>query len=441
MRTTAVLLPSVTATLTATLAAAFAAGCGGAGNSGAAADQVAPAAAFAAVPSEKGGADITGPYEVVADWPKPLSQLPGHDEWTWGATEGLFAESPDRVLVVQLGELPNLQRPALRPYPEVGPSLSFPVGGVPFRYASQGQVASPPGGGGPGADPDDPAVQYKGRPGVDSRWEHLVIAYNAAGDIVEEWTQWDDMLRRPHAIYISPWDEEKHVWIVDDHNHVLYKFTNDGKQLVQTIGTKGEKGADASHFHRPTFMTFLPDGSMFVSDGYNGNRVVKLDKDGAFVTAWGEPGERGGRETRPNYFNVVHGVAADPETGRVYVSDRANRRIQVFEQDGTFVDQWPVGDLTNLQFLIIPADRSGVWGFADRIHKVVKWSFDGRLLYSWGILGDAPGTFLNMHGASVDQEGNLYIAEVGNGRAQKFRPRAGANPAYLVGPPVYSAWQ
>ena len=419
---------------------AFAAGCGGAGAPAAVEEQAAPGAGFAAVPSELGGVDVTGPYEVVVDWPKPLSQLPGHDDWTWGATEGLFAESPDRVLVVQLGELPALERPALRPMPEIGPSLSWPLNGVPYRYASQGGYASPPGGGGPGQDPDDPAVQYRGRPGIDSRWEHLVVAYNAAGDIVEEWTQWDDMLRRPHSIYISPWDEEKHVWIVDDHNHVLYKFTNDGSELVQTVGTKGEKGADESHFHRPTFMAFLPDGSMFVADGYNGNRVVKLDRDGAFVTAWGELGERG-TETRPNYFNTVHGIAADPETGYVYVSDRSNRRIQVFDENGTFIRQWPVGQGTNLQFLIVPADRSGVWGFTDRVSKVVKWDFEGHLLYSWGVLGDIPGTFLNMHGASVDQEGNLYIAEVGNGRAQKFRPRAGANPAMLVGPPVYAAWQ
>ena len=432
MRTRTVLF--ITATL------AFAAGCGGAGAPALVEEQAAPGAGFAAVPSELGGVDATGPYEVVADWPKPMSQLPGHDAWRGGATEGLFAESPDRVLVVQLGELPEFERPALRPMPEIGPSLSWPLNGVPYRYASQGGYASPPGGGGPGQDPDDPAVQYRGRPGIDSRWEHLVVAYNAVGDIVEEWTQWDDMLRRPHSIYISPWDEEKHVWIVDDHNHVLYKFTNDGSELVQTIGTKGEDGADETHFNRPTFMAFLPDGSMFVADGYNGNRVVKLDRDGAFVTAWGELGERG-TETRPNYFNTVHGIAADPETGYVYVSDRSNRRIQVFDENGTFIRQWPVGQGTNLQFLIVPADRSGVWGFTDRVSKVVKWDLEGHLLYSWGVLGDVPGTFLNMHGASVDQEGNLYTAEVGNGRVQKFRPRAGANPAMLVGPPVYAAWQ
>jgi len=111
--------------------------------------QTQPGSGFAAVTGEKGGWDLTGPYEVVSDWPKPLSQLPGHEQWTWGATEAVFAESADRVLVIQLGELPKLQRPSVRALPDVGPSLSFPVGEVPFRHASQGQYAIPPGGGAP----------------------------------------------------------------------------------------------------------------------------------------------------------------------------------------------------------------------------------------------------------------------------------------------------
>src|SRR4051812_9406036 len=208
-----------------------------------------PASGFAAIAGEVGGVDETGPYDI-ANWPKPMSQLPDHDKWTTGSTEAVYAESPDRVFAVQLGELPALAMPETRPLPDIGPSLSWPLNGVPWRYASQGGYASPPGGGGPGQDPDDPKVQYKGRPGIDSRWEHLVIAYNRNGDIVEQWTQWDKMLRRPHGIYVSPYDAEKHVWIIDDHNDVLYQFTHDGKQLLKTIGTKGKRGQDASTFDR-----------------------------------------------------------------------------------------------------------------------------------------------------------------------------------------------
>jgi len=204
---------------------------------------------------------------------------------------------------------------------------------------------------------------------------------------------------------------------------------------VQTIGTVGQKGADATHFNRPTFMAFLPDGTMFVADGYNGNRVVKFDKTGKFVTAWGERGMPP-NETRPGYFNVVHGIAADPMTRRIYVSDRGNRRMQVFDENGKFVDQWPFNNTSSVNFLYANGDGA-VWAFEDPTAKVVKYDREGHLLYAWGALGDYPGAFLNMHGATVDPDGNLYTAEVGNGRLQKFTPRRGARPELLIGkPPV-----
>ena len=395
-----------------------------------------PGAGFAAVPGQKGGQDVFGPYDPVQQWPRPLSEsLPNHEGWTWSQATDVFPESADRVIVAQKGELPVL--PAGRGrgttwLPQIGPSLKFPIGGgVPIREAA----SATPSFGRAAADGSD------GRPGVDWRWEHVIAVFDRNGRMVEDWSQWDKIWGRPHDVEISPYDPQKHVWIVDDHNHALFKFSPDGKQLVQTIGTPGKVGADGAHFNRPTFLAWLPDGTMFVADGYNGTRVAKFDRDGKFLLAWGQRGEPGGREMRPGYFNTVHGIAADPMTRRVYVSDRSNRRIQVFDENGQFVDQWPVGAQTNLQFLIIPADRSGIWGFTDTTARVAKWSFDGRLLYSWGVLGDFPGAFFNMHGASVDQEGNLYIAEVGGGRVQKFRPRQGANPAYLVGRPVYAAWK
>jgi peptidylamidoglycolate lyase len=300
-------------------------------------------------------------------------------------------------------------------------------------------VSSPPGAGAPGADPSDPAQAWKGKMGVDARWEHLLVAVDANGNITEQWTQWDSLFKRPHAIYINPYDPDKHVWVVDDHNHALFKFTHDGKQLVQTIGTKGVAGDDDKHFNRPTYIAWLPDSTMFVSDGYNGHRVVKLDKNGKFLMAWGEKGNPP-NETRPGYFNVVHGIAADPVTHYVYVSDRGNRRMQVFDENGKFIKQWRFETPSSVNCLYIGADRK-IWAFEDTTSKVVEYDADGHLLYAWGTLGDWPGGLFNMHGASVDQEGNLYIAEVAGGRVQKFRPRPGANPEYLVSKPVYAAWK
>jgi sugar lactone lactonase YvrE len=86
------------------------------------------------------------------------------------------------------------------------------------------------------------------------------------------------------------------------------------------------------------------------------------------------------------------------------------------------------------------ADRN-LWAADDRNSKIVEYDLEGHLQYEWGALADWPGGLFNTHGMSVDQEGNFYVAEVGNGRAQKFRPPQGANPALLVGKPVYAAWK
>ena len=385
-----------------------------------------------AAPGPRGGQEQTGPYEVVPDWPKPLSQLKGHEKWTWGAVQGIFAESPNRVYVLMRGELPNLPRPTEVPYPSVGPSLSFPVAQTPFRNASVGPVSSP------GNSGSDGWNGWKGKMGVDARWEHCLFVVDAAGNIVEEWTQWDDIFRRPHSVFVNPYDAEKHVWVVDDRQHAVYKFTNDGKQLVQTLGVKGEAGTDGGHFNRPTFLTWLPDSTLFVADGYANTRVVKFDRDGKYLASWGEKSNRE-NDTTPGTFNAVHGVVADPDTRRVYVTDRENARIQVFDENGKFLDQFSTGGPSTPQVLYLSADKH-LWIVDNDTSKVVKYDMDGRYQYSWGSRGEWPGSLWNVHGISVDQEGNLYLAEVNNGRAQKFRPKRDANPAQVVGKPVRAAW-
>src|SRR6266851_3131078 len=154
-----------------------------------------------------------------------------------------------------------------------------------------------------------------------------MMVFDGAGNLIESWNQYDAKLQRPHFVAISPYDAEKHVWIVDDHEHVIHEFTHDGKTEVRTIGTYGEPGADDKHFNRPTFMDWFPDGSFVVADGYNGTRVVKFDKNGRYLSAWGQKGNPP-NETRPGYFNNVHGIAVDPQTRRVFVNDRGNHRAR-----------------------------------------------------------------------------------------------------------------
>jgi len=390
---------------------------------------------FAAVPGEKGGQDMFGAYDIVPNWPKPISALPGHEKWTWGAGQSVFAESPNRVFVLQRGELPHLERPKQIKLPQLGPNIEFPIGRLPWRDATS---TSPPGAletrdGKVGDDSD------VGQAGVDFNWHHCIVVIDAAGNIIEDWTQWDKMLRRPHAVYISPYDPEKRVWVVDDYRHSIFIFSNDGKRLLQTIGEPNVHASDDKHFYRPTFIAWLPDGTFFVADGYANTRVVKFDKNGKYLMAWGEKGTPP-NEKRPGYFNSVHGVAVDPQTRRVFVNDRQNHRVQVFDENGKFQNEWSFGPPpSDIHLFIIGADRS-LWAFDRGTSKMLKYDLDGNFQYAWGTWGDFPGGFWGVHGLAVDQEGNFYVAEVDSGRAQKFRPRRGANPAYLVGKPVYSAW-
>ena len=93
-----------------------------------------------------------------------------------------------------------------------------------------------------------------------------------------------------------------------------------------------------------------------------------------------------------------------------------------------------------LHLLYIGQDRN-VWTFDRAMQKMLKYDQEGHLLYAWGSMGMGPGYLWGVHGMHVDQEGNLYVAEVDSGRVQKFRPRPGANPAFLVAKPVKAVWQ
>ena len=390
-----------------------------------------PGAGFAAVPGLKGGQDIFGPYEVVENWPKPMSEsLPGHEGWTYSVTMDVFAESPDRVFLVQKGELPLIeQRPESIWLPELGPGLQFPNFRLPLRQAG----ASIPNG-------DQLEAEGVGRPGVDWRWEHCVLVVDSEGNIVEEWSQWDHLWYRPHDVEISPYDPEKHVWIVDADGHMVHKFTNDGTELVLTLGTPGEPGEDDNHLRRPTFLVFMDENTMYLADGYDNTRVIKYDMDGNILGQWGERGNPP-NESRPGYWNNVHGIGVDPTTRRVYVNDRANSRVQVFDEDGNYLDEWNFGPRPpmDIHSFLVTSDQK-LWAADQGTHKILGYDLDGNFLYSWGSWGEYPGGMWGVHGMSTDQEGNFYTASVNNGRIQKFRPREGANPDFLVGKPWTGVW-
>ena len=422
---------------------AVAAGCEGGGMQAQQEEARLPGAGFAAVPGLKGGQDMFGPYDVVENWPKPMSEsLPGHENWTYSVTMDVFAESADRILVAAQGELPLLNRSQMettRLPADLGPNLVYPIFRLPLRQAGAGVPRVLPA-------EYDPTVDETGRiEGVDFRFEHSIFAVNREGMISETFEQWDHLWVRPHDIEISPYDPEKHIWIVDADGHSVRKFTNDMSEIVLTLGTPGEPGDDDTHFRRPTFLVFMDENTMYLADGYDNFRVIKYDMDGNILAQWGEPGTSGG-ETRPGHWFNVHGIAVDPTTREVFVNDRDNLRVQVFDEDGNYLREWAFDDVPNrraspmdIHSFIVTSDQK-LWAADQGTHKILGYDLEGNFLYSWGSWGEYPGGFWGVHGMSTDPEGNFYTASVNNGRIQKFVPREGANPEFLVGKPWPGVW-
>ncbi len=347
---------------------------------------------------EKGGEDEAGPYDVVHNWPQRFAS-PGYSQ---GSQSGVFAESPNRIFMLNRGELklpdklPDNCNTALADQCHYNGS-----------WGSLGVKAPAP----------KPEVR------------NCIVVADASGKILEIWTQWDHLFlggRGPHKVKISPYDPERHVWVVDDSRHQIFEFTNDGKQLVMTLGEAGVPGDDNTHFDRPTDIAFLSDGTFFISDGYKNTRVMKFDKTGKFLMTWGKPGKG------PGEFNLPHAIETD-RNHHVYVADRENHRIQVFDENGKFLDQWP--NIRSPYHMMMSADQH-LWVSDGLINRFLKYDLDGKLLSSWGIYGQFPGAIWAVHQFSVDQEGNVYAAETFGGRTQKFRPSPKSDPSSLIGPPV-----
>jgi hypothetical protein len=368
---------------------------------------------------ERGGQEEFGPYEVAPNWPQPLpdgSDGVKHDGWTWGSVGAVYAETPDRIWIAQRGELPlPPNNPPWTPYALVRP----PRGNATGNTDGMGATCEP-----------------SAKRGWERRWHHTVFVVNRDGKLVQDWPQLDKMSsqvpcgRGPHKIKISPYDPDKHVWIIDDQQHVIWKFTSGGK-LVMTLGTVGQRGREAGKlFDRPTDIAWLPDGTFFISDGYGGTRVAKFDKDGKFILDWGGP-PKDPKNPGPNEFNTVHSIQITNDR-RLFVVDRGHRRMQIFDENGKFLDMFSTGTYSSPYAHLITTDQM-LWISDGGTHRVLKYDLKGNYLYGWGLSGGQPGQLNGPHSITVDQDGNLYLSEVFGGRTQKFRPKKGADKSKLVG--------
>src|SRR5436190_2069179 len=188
-------------------------------------------------------------------------------------------------------------------------------------------------------------------------------------------------------------------------------------------------------FNRCTHTALSPKGDIYVSDGYGNARVHKYSPDGKLLFSWGEPG------SDPGQFNLVHNICADAD-GWVYVADRENHRVQVFDGNGKYEAQWNnlhrpcglcmpythhpvcyIGELGPVQ----PVNRNSP-NLGPRVSIVDN---QGKLLSRFGDMhaGTAPTSFLGPHGLSVDSRGDLYVGEVSWTQWPQFYPDT-PRPAY-----------
>lgn len=240
------------------------------------------------------------------------------------------------------------------------------------------------------------AVDSQDRVYVYSRSEHPMVVFDSDGNFLTSWG--DNVLGNAHGIFI---DVADNVYCTEWSSHCVHKF-NSGGQLQWTLGTPGVPRPPGLPFNLPTDLAIAPDGCLFVSDGYGNSKVHKYSAEGVLLFSWGEPG------TGPGQFNLVHSVWVDSDY-QVYICDRENNRIQIFDGDGRFLREW-TGFLQPDKLWF---DESETIFMAEIRHRVTILDRQGEILSQWGEVGKQSHQFRSYpHGIWGDSKGDLYVSEV-----------------------------
>ncbi len=249
-----------------------------------------------------------------------------------------------------------------------------------------------------------------------NRGKHPMCVFDRQGNLLRTWGE--GVYPRAHGVFMAPDDT---IWLTDDADHTVRQCRLDGTILL-TIGIPGKPSPYMSGepFHRCTHTAMSPSGDhLYISDGYGNARIHKFTVDGKWVSAWGEPG------TDPGKFNIPHNICCDAD-GWVYVADRENHRVQVFDGNGKFETQWVsmhrASGLCMDHHTPAPRFYIGEIGPDMAVNidmpgcgpRVSIYTQKGELLARLGHehAGLATGQFISPHGLAVDSRGDIYVGEV-----------------------------
>lgn len=259
---------------------------------------------------------------------------------------------------------------------------------------------------------------------VFNRGIHSMIVLNSDGDVLRTWGE--GVFRNPHGVAIGPDDS---VYCVDNGDHTVRKFNSDG-ELQFTIGDPGKPKPVLSGepFSQPTHVAVdQRNGDIFVSDGYENASVHKYAPDGKYLFSWGESG------TGEGEFNLPHNITTDKD-GWVYVADRENQRIQIFDANGKYETQWGlniarpgcvfIDDSGSEKIAYVGEFFAGFETYANAMRigpRVSVLDSQGKILARLGehTFGDETGRFYSPHAIAVDAKGDVYVAEVARTESYK----------------------
>ncbi|MFP4502221.1 MAG: peptidyl-alpha-hydroxyglycine alpha-amidating lyase family protein [Candidatus Hydrogenedentota bacterium] len=271
------------------------------------------------------------------------------------------------------------------------------------------------------------AIDNEGNVWMYTRSAPSVQVYSPEGEFLFSWGD------TPGAHFIEI-DREGHIWTTDVHEHVVQKHTRDGTVLL-TLGTRGEPGTDGGHLFKPTDVAVASNGDIFVSDGYGNARVVHYTPEGEYVKAWGDMG------TEPGAFSISHAIEVDSKD-RLYLADRNNARVQVFNTDGELLAVWddilvPWGIHINeddevwvcgsspMTWTDHPDYPTAPLGCPPKDQVVIRFDTGGCVQQMWTFPkgedgAEEPGELNWLHGIAVDDAGNLFLGDIIGKRLQKF---------------------